>query len=200
MLDRCTLVAATALGGDLGFSGRAYAVEGGALTGLVKGLYIELAVLRHHQGLLVKAIDAPIEEPPDLLAENICRELACGTRDYEVAYVQGERRLQRAVPEVVPPPSAEIRRGGTWIVTGGARGITAACALELGRRHGLKLHLLGSSPPPEIDPAWRDLSAEAMKALRASIMAQARARRGGPRGLGPRGEGDRDRPVPAIVG
>ncbi len=177
LLDKCTLVAATAMGGDFGFSGRLTAVEGGALTGLVKGVYIELAVMREHRGLLSKAIDAPIDEPPEALAAAICRELAAGTRDYEVACVGGKRRLQRAVPEEAAIEGrAAIRPGGTWVVTGGARGITAACALELGRRYGLTLHLIGSSPPPQIDPAWRDLSDDGLKALRSSVVLQARQR------------------------
>ncbi len=61
-------------------------------------------------------------------------------------------------PSNVSRPTSDeagIEPGSTWIVTGGARGITAACALELGRRWGLKLHLIGSTPLEPLDPAWR---------------------------------------------
>src|SRR5690606_12228466 len=67
-----------------------------------------------------------------------------------------------------------IRRGATWVVTGGARGITAACALELAKRYGLKLHLIGSTPLPEIDPQWHTLSAEQMNERKRDIMIAAR--------------------------
>src|SRR6185436_9800713 len=105
------------------------------------------------KSMLAKAIDAPDDEPPALLAANICRELASKSVDYEIAYVGGERRLQNAYRQPAPvKPHTEIRRGSTWVLTGGARGITAECALELGRRFGLNLHLIGSSPRPNVNP------------------------------------------------
>ena len=46
--------------------------------------------------------------------------------------------------------------------------------MELGRRFGLKLHLLGTTPLAEIDPAWRELTAEGLQKLKASVMIAAR--------------------------
>lgn len=177
LLNRSTLVAATSLGGDLGFSGTVKAPESGALTGLMKAIFIEFNVLRNFETFLVKAIDSPHDEPPDLLAASICRELASRTVDYEVAYVRGERYLQNAwLQPAAVQTHADIRPGGTWVLTGGARGITALCGLELGRRFGLKLHLLGSSPSPQIEPEWRNLSEAGLKSLQASVMREARAK------------------------
>ncbi len=133
LLDQCTLVGATALGGDFGFSGKVTSPEGGAITGLLKGIWTEYLFIRGHKGMIVKTIDAPDDEPPDLLAANIVRELAGGTLDYEIAFVGGRRRLQNALYQPAELlPKISIRRGATWIATGGARGITARCALELG--------------------------------------------------------------------
>ncbi|MEO9968498.1 MAG: SDR family NAD(P)-dependent oxidoreductase [Hyphomonadaceae bacterium] len=39
------------------------------------------------------------------------------------------------------------QNGGVWLVTGGARGVTADCAIELARRTGGKFALLGRSVP-----------------------------------------------------
>jgi acyl transferase domain-containing protein/NAD(P)-dependent dehydrogenase (short-subunit alcohol dehydrogenase family) len=184
LANRCTLVAGVSMGGDFGFSGNVTVPEGGALTGLVKSLCVEFVVMRRYKDLMVKAIDAPRDEPPDLLAENILRELAAGTIDYEVGFRNGRRYLQNAIPEKAPvQPHAEIRPGAVWVVSGGARGITAACALELGRRFQLKLHLIGASPLPEIDPSWRNLSEDGLKALRASLILQARQARKSPNEL-----------------
>ncbi len=70
--------------------------------------------------------------------------LASGSLDYEVAYIGGRRLVPAAVArEVAFARPANIRPGSTWVITGGARGITAACALEFGRRFGLKLHVIG---------------------------------------------------------
>ena len=88
--------------------------------------------MRKVEGLIVKSIDALDDEPSAALATNILRELAGRTADYEVAFVGGQRRLQYASPQVAEFGSqSDIRRGGTWVLTGGARGITAQCALEL---------------------------------------------------------------------
>ncbi len=174
-LDRCTLVAATGLGGDLGFERGADAAAGGALAGLLKAIYVEYAIMQEQKNLRVKAIDAPADAAPDRLCENIFRELASGNLDFEVAYVDDRRRVPFAVErEVDASRPINIRRGGTWVVTGGARGITAACALELGRRFGLKLHLIGTTPATSIDPAWRDLNEEGVNRLKASVMIAAR--------------------------
>ncbi len=175
LLDKITAVALTNLGGDVGFSGRVAAPEGGALTGLMKAMYFEIAILRSHPGFRAKAIDAPPEAPPDVLADQVVRELVANTVDYELAFVGGERFLQRAEPAAATPrPVADIRYGATWVVTGGARGITAECVFELGKRFGLDLHLVGTSPLPSIDPTWRSLSDQQMKALRSETLASAR--------------------------
>ena len=181
VVNRCTLVAGLALGGDFGFSGQVAMPECGALTGLIKSLCIEFTVMRRHKDFVVKTIDAPDDEPADLLADNILRELAAASMDYEVAFVGGKRYLQNAAPEPAPiQEQADIRRGAVWVATGGARGITAACALELGRRFGLRLHLIGTSPLPEIDPSWRNLTEDGLKALKASVILQSRQSRESP--------------------
>jgi len=174
-LDRATVVATTQLGGDFGFSQGPEGAAGGALAGLLKAIFIEYAVLQGLKDLRVKAIDAAIDTDPIELAEDIVAELGSGALDVEVAFVEGRRFTTTASEQPLGEPSgSNIRRGGVWAVTGGARGITAACALELGRRHGLKLHLLGASPAPNIDPAWRSLDAAGLEKLKASLIIAAR--------------------------
>ena len=56
LLLEATLVAATSLGGDFGFSGHIGVVEGGGLAGLLK------AIRREFPGLKVKIVDALREE------------------------------------------------------------------------------------------------------------------------------------------
>ena len=202
LLDRCSLIGATSLNGTLGFSGEITSPECGAITGLMKAIYIEVAIMREQRSMRAKAVDAPPDEPLDLLAANICRELASKEVDYEVAFVGGKRYVQCAYPEKAPVKQlADLRPGGTWVVTGGARGITAECALELGRRFGLKLHLIGTSPLREIDPSWRNLSAEGMKSLEShghARSARGRAEHGSR--LEPRATRHRNRPLDAGAG
>ncbi|MCC9607890.1 SDR family NAD(P)-dependent oxidoreductase [Blastopirellula sp. JC732] len=173
-LEKTTVVAVTALGGDFGFSRGATAVEGGALTGLMKALFIEFTVMRGGKGPRVKAFDTSLQDAPKQIASNILVELASGNQDYEVSYAGGVRRVPFAMDRPgVANATAQLPQG-VWVITGGARGITAACALELGKRYGLKLHLIGSSELPTIDPAWRSLDEAGLNKLKADTMIAAR--------------------------
>ena len=135
------------------------------------GVYLR----RGQKEMIVKTVDAPDDEPPDMLAANIIREMAGATMDYEIGFVGGRRRLQNALNRPAEmQPINDIRRGGVWVVTGGARGITARCALELGRRFGLRLHLIGTSPLPQVDPSWQGLSAEGINNLKAKVILKAK--------------------------
>ncbi|HEY2838812.1 MAG TPA: KR domain-containing protein, partial [Pirellulales bacterium] len=67
----------------------------------------------------------------------------------------------------------EIPRGGTWVITGGARGITSIAAKELARRYGWKLHLIGKSPAPQQDAEWRGYNEAELKAFVTKIARQA---------------------------
>ncbi|MCG8587652.1 MAG: SDR family NAD(P)-dependent oxidoreductase, partial [Pirellulales bacterium] len=177
MLDQCSLVGLASLGGDTGLTGRINTVDSAAISALIKSLYIEFHILQELKNFKVVSIDAPADEPSDQLARNVVNEVASGAADYEVAYVGDSRRLQNGVERsVTVQPEADVRPGGVWVVTGGARGITAACALALGRRFNLRLHLIGTSPEPDVDNAWRNLSEDETKKLRANIMAQANQR------------------------
>ncbi len=170
LTKQATLVGLTALGGDFGFSGRIAGVEGGGLAGLFKG------IRREFSGLTVKVIDAPAEESPAQLAACVLKELAAATPQTEVGYLRGERLLPKAIPQTASTqrPASKIPHG-TWIVTGGARGVTAVVARELGKRFGLSMHLLGSTSLPSIDPTWRNLTEEGLKSLKRTISEQARA-------------------------
>ncbi|MDZ4657544.1 MAG: C45 family autoproteolytic acyltransferase/hydrolase [Bythopirellula sp.] len=174
-LDKCTVIAIANCNGDFGFSGNVPQPTTGALTGLMKSLYLEMKHMGGNQSFLAKAIDCPPDEPPTELARFICRELAARTPDYEVGYVGGKRYLQVAIPR-----AAQVRANperpprGNWIVTGGARGITAECALELGQRFGVKLHLVGTSNLEPINHAWRNLDETGLAALRSETILRSR--------------------------
>jgi len=151
VLEKATLVAATALGGDCGFRGHSRAVEGGAIAGLLKATSVETG-----GKLFVKVVDSPSREPAKLIARSILSELAAARPDVEVGYLRGRRSVVRAVPQptnLLPP--REVDEGTVWVVTGGARGITAVVARELGRRFRLKLHLVGTTPAAELDEELR---------------------------------------------
>ena len=143
------------------------------MTGLLKSLHIE-ETRRPQRELRLKIIDAPLDEEPAPLAEAICRELAADRPEIEVGWSKGRRRVLRPTLEAVGsfagsrPPFKE-----TWIVTGGGRGVTVFVALQLARRYGLKLHLIGRSPHPQEHAPWRHYSEQELKRFKASLAQQA---------------------------
>jgi NAD(P)-dependent dehydrogenase (short-subunit alcohol dehydrogenase family) len=83
--------------------------------------------------VLVRGVDLDASAPPAGLADSLLRELCCLEGPVEVGYL-GPRRLTwepRAAPlaadEEAPPP---FEPGEPVLITGGARGVTAAIALS----------------------------------------------------------------------
>jgi NAD(P)-dependent dehydrogenase (short-subunit alcohol dehydrogenase family) len=161
------------LGGDFGFGGAAPTPEGGAIAGLLKAIHIEDS-RRDDSRVRVKVIDAKDDESDDSLVDSLFWELAGREPEVEVCWSQGERRVIRPIPAPLDARGCKpIPRGGVWVVTGGARGITAIAARELARRYGWKLHLIGKSPAPRADAPWRGYSDGEMKTLKTTLARQA---------------------------
>ncbi|MCL4820211.1 MAG: SDR family NAD(P)-dependent oxidoreductase [Vicinamibacteria bacterium] len=173
--DDATLTAVTHLGGAFGTDLGMGVPDGGALCGLLKAVSVEgwVAGLR---ALSVRAIDAAPDDDAADVAALLLRELAAPGHDLEVAWSGGSRGVVRVAPQPVPAPSAAAPRpAGTWVCTGGARGITALIARELGVRYGLTLHLLGTAPAPEPGATWGERAARDRQALRLEVMDVAHA-------------------------
>ncbi len=165
-----SLTAVVDLGGDFGISGDIGCVEGGGVTGLFKG------IAREFPALHVRVVDAPQAVAPSQLAAAVVDEMQDAAGPVEVGLVNG-RRVTVVPSEQGPQPAeplASLVRGSVWIVTGGARGVTAACARELGRRHGLVLALVGSTLPVVVDRAWFALDEAGLKELKGRVMLDAR--------------------------
>ena len=180
-VDDASLVAVTSLGGDFGIGGRVPSIEGGALSGLLKAVLIESWV-QGFRTFPIKVIDTCQQDSPAQIANNIWQELALPSFDVEVGYCQGERHVIRAIARPLPnqaaPSAANVRpitHGGTWVCTGGARGITAHVAQQLALKYGLKLHLIGTQPLPNIKDSWRHLDDKGLRELKAQVMTEARA-------------------------
>src|SRR5262245_13405137 len=119
----------------------------------------------------VRAIDME-----SLDAERLTVELLEGGGGVEVALRDDGTRLV-VVDDVEASPAGEtisVAQGGVVVVTGGARGVTAASALALAARHGLRLALLGRTPlreAPQEEPSGTTV-AEIATALAASARAR----------------------------
>lgn len=176
LMEDSTVVACSRLGGDLGFSGQGVQSPE-SLAGLVKAMLIE-CWMREFRTTPMKVVDVAPETSVDLAVDGILNELAVPSYDMEVS-VSG---TQRSSVQAFPAPLSnkvngkrrgrQITRGGTWVVSGGGRGITAMTAMALAERHGLKLHLLGTAPVPNVSDSLRE-AAKNRSQFRRQIMATA---------------------------
>ncbi|QKV74027.1 SDR family oxidoreductase [Amycolatopsis sp. Hca4] len=106
------------------------------------------------------------------------RELA-GYRGYPaVLHHDGVRLRTKLVPAPLDlrPDTSPLRPGAVVVVTGGARGITAACAKELASRAPLRLWLLGSSRLQDVPAELLEAADDRLTALRAEFLKTERAR------------------------
>jgi acyl transferase domain-containing protein/NAD(P)H-dependent flavin oxidoreductase YrpB (nitropropane dioxygenase family)/NAD(P)-dependent dehydrogenase (short-subunit alcohol dehydrogenase family) len=166
------LLAATGLGGGFGFEAddTADAMPGhGGVLGFVKCLSQEWPEV------LVRGVDLNASDPPYELAESLLRELCCREGPVEVGYV-GARRLAwepRTAPlpsdEEAPPP---FEPGEPVLITGGARGITAAIACELARRFRPTLLIVGRSELPPEQEASETASLKTAESIKAALIAR----------------------------
>lgn len=143
-------LAVTGMGGSFGTEAKTrpgddFSPGQGGVAGLIKSLAHEWP------SVLVRVIDVD-RRAADRLADLLLAELGDPNGPIEIGY-QGKRRLTL---QCVPSPLEEsankplpLNRDSTVLLTGGARGITAAVALELAQRYQPNLILVGRSPLPE---------------------------------------------------
>jgi len=177
MMDQASLVTVVNAGGDFGFSAsNVVTPESGGLAGLTKAMLIE-AWMRGYRQTPMKVIDIAPETTIESAIDGIFAELAVPSHDEEVC-VDGRSRM--AVRPCFLPLSAEISsaasppsRGGTWIVSGGGRGITALTSIALAEKYDLRLQLLGTAPAPALTEDIRLRAQTDRAVLRREVMAQA---------------------------
>ncbi|MCS6926301.1 MAG: SDR family oxidoreductase [Candidatus Binatia bacterium] len=143
------VVAMTALGGQFAsdWVPEMFAPVQGGVAGLVKTVALEWPAVH------CKVIDVEAQSDPALIANLLFQELCSADGSVEVGYRGGQRFLLQPCPAQpggsdLPP----LEPGSVVLITGGARGITAAIACELAARYRPTLLLIGRSPlPPEAE-------------------------------------------------
>jgi acyl transferase domain-containing protein/NAD(P)-dependent dehydrogenase (short-subunit alcohol dehydrogenase family)/acyl carrier protein len=140
------LVTVSRMDGQFGFSAATVQREplDGALAGLAKTAAREWPEIR------VKAIDLA----PDAPASGLRDELSRATLG-EIGLCANQRiTLQMHAESALPGKFTPFQPGDVVLVSGGARGVTAAVAIALAKHFRPKLVLLGRSPEPEAEPSW----------------------------------------------
>jgi NAD(P)-dependent dehydrogenase (short-subunit alcohol dehydrogenase family) len=167
------LLAATAMGGRMGFGGElpeTFFAGHGGVAGFTKCLGYEWPEVT------VRAVDVSPNTPAPRLVEQLLGELGDPDGPFEVGRDGDFRKTWQVEPGALEKsaPAIELDANSTVLITGGARGITAQVALELARRYKSRLVLVGSSPVPVAEhpdttplTAPADLKAALMKLLQA---------------------------------
>jgi NAD(P)-dependent dehydrogenase (short-subunit alcohol dehydrogenase family)/acyl carrier protein len=169
------LVAASGLCGRYGhFHGDAAPLDhhrGAGLAGLIK------SVAKERPEIHARSVDLDPSETPAALAEYLELELLADDGLLEVAYRRQSRRLMEVMP-ATPLRNEErhnlqLEQDSVVLLTGGARGITAALSRSLASQYRCRLELVGrtcletAADKPEYAPA-RDLKSLRQHVLRDS--------------------------------
>jgi acyl transferase domain-containing protein/NAD(P)H-dependent flavin oxidoreductase YrpB (nitropropane dioxygenase family) len=143
-----TLLVATATGGTFGHGGHDSAGDASdlGLRGLVRTIAAE------YPEIAARAVDVEPKESPRAIAVQLLAELTRRTGPSVVGYRDGVRtglRVRRVEPLPDGANGLDLDSGGVVLLTGGARGITAAVALGLARATGCHIELIGRTPLPD---------------------------------------------------
>ncbi len=139
----------TRLDGAFGLKGRPLTQPNqGGLAGLAKTAAIEW------QNVFCRAIDiAPDWSDQCQVAKAIVTEVL-SPGPIEIGLDSNQRYTVTMQPEPCPAGHINLVPGDVVVISGGARGITAAAALALAKETALTLVLLGRSPKPVAEPGW----------------------------------------------
>ena len=124
-------------------------IEQGCTIGFASTLHLERSDLK------VRIIDLPAQVEPSTI-ERVINDISGPDAYLAVGY---DEELTRRIPRPrIQDRTLYENRNITWtskdvfLVTAGAKGITAECALALARVTGVKMALVGSSPHPQDNP------------------------------------------------
>jgi acyl transferase domain-containing protein/NAD(P)-dependent dehydrogenase (short-subunit alcohol dehydrogenase family)/acyl carrier protein len=136
--------AITARGGAFGLAPNgAFPPTHFAVADFTKTLALEFT------GVLCKVVDLDPTDPNPILCQKLIDELTSPDDTLQVG-LPGDRRLT-VVPQIAPLAGAatrQIQRDWVFLVTGGARGVTAEIARQLAERYQPTLILAGASALP----------------------------------------------------
>ncbi|HEX8237522.1 MAG TPA: SDR family NAD(P)-dependent oxidoreductase [Abditibacteriaceae bacterium] len=145
------ILAVTGLGGTFGLETQPAIFRPGqaAIAGFLKSL------AREWPEVAIKALDVDPAQSEEFLLPQLLAEITTTDATVEVGYTSAGRSILQAVAAELDNNDATqaLDAGSVLLVTGGARGITAAVCEELAARYQPTLVLVGRSPLPGAEDA-----------------------------------------------
>jgi acyl transferase domain-containing protein/NAD(P)-dependent dehydrogenase (short-subunit alcohol dehydrogenase family)/acyl carrier protein len=166
------LAAITARGGEFGLRPNGFLPPPThfGVADFVKTLSLEF------NGVLSKVVDLDPTDPVAILQQKLLDELTSPDDTLQVG-LPGDRRLTVA-PQLAPLDGAvghTVERDWVFLVTGGARGVTAEIARQIAQRYQPTLILAGASPLPSGSEAPDTAGVTEIPKLKAALTARLRA-------------------------
>lgn len=142
--NRANFLSITRLDGQSGLGKRGnVSVVGGGLNGLVKCLNLEWSPV------YCRAVDIQPELPTGTIAQHIIEELHDPNRSIAETVINENGRAMLAAEKVVVKENTafetRVSDESVFLVSGGARGVTANCVIEMAKHFQSKFILLGRS-------------------------------------------------------
>ncbi|MCP3901913.1 MAG: polyketide-type polyunsaturated fatty acid synthase PfaA, partial [Desulfobacteraceae bacterium] len=153
------------LGGGFGLDGQKInnPVQGG-LAGLSKTASLEW------KDILCKAIDMPCSAKQVIDNAENAVTLIMTHGSVEIGIIDGvcnipklkQKNISESIDELTEPDiNSDVANDDLFVITGGAKGVTAECAIEIAKSFSSKIMLIGRSESPTEEPDWiKNLSAE----------------------------------------
>ncbi|MBK7863744.1 MAG: SDR family NAD(P)-dependent oxidoreductase [Archangiaceae bacterium] len=154
-------------GGTLGVGDGAAASLSYALSGFATSLHEERSDLKVRVVDLSPALG--LERAAEAVAAELCSPGPYAAAGYDPAGERHQARLELLDAGRYPPRRRTFGADDVVVVTGGARGITAQCALALAQHSGATLALLGRSPLLQAVGELDEISATLAEFKRAGV-------------------------------
>ncbi|MCP4117293.1 MAG: SDR family oxidoreductase [Desulfobacteraceae bacterium] len=137
------------LGGSFGFDGQPITdpLQGG-LAGLTKTAALEW------ENVLCRSLDLGVTQERTDARMDAIANLTMIHGSVEMGITDDLCNIPELVAEEVRPDTTDMGKDDVFVITGGARGVTAECALALAERHSPAIVLMGRSPEPWNEPDW----------------------------------------------
>ena len=138
------------LGGRFGFTKTAFNTDPyyGGLAGLAKTASLEW------KNILCRALDMPDSLEKCLENAEAAVSLMMTQGAVEMGLDGDNCNIPTLVDQKLTHTTIDLTSKDVVVITGGAKGVTAACAIEIAEKYSPVIVLIGRSKPPSFEPEW----------------------------------------------